>query len=142
MSHSRNVQGIFEPLFSTKSVGRGTGLGLAMVHGIVHRNHGHISVATAAGQGTRFDIFRVRRQRHRDFAISDQTMPKLTGSELAMRCKAIKPDLPIILMTGHSATLNARIADELGIAALLAKPVDTAALAAAIAAALLRGPAQ
>jgi len=51
------LQRIFEPFFSTKEVGRGSGMGLAMVHGIVHEHGGHIQVSSGAGQGTSFNLF-------------------------------------------------------------------------------------
>jgi PAS domain S-box-containing protein len=50
------MERMFEPFFSTKEAGRGSGMGLAMVHGIVHENGGHIAV-DASPSGTTFRIY-------------------------------------------------------------------------------------
>jgi CheY-like chemotaxis protein len=47
---------IFEPFYTTKEVGKGSGMGLATVHGIVHEHGGHVIVETAPGAGARFRV--------------------------------------------------------------------------------------
>jgi CheY-like chemotaxis protein len=50
------LERLFEPFFTTKAVGEGSGMGAAVVHGIVNSHGGHILVETKMGKGTRFRV--------------------------------------------------------------------------------------
>ncbi|PTX91067.1 response regulator [Opitutus sp. ER46] len=54
---AETLQRIYEPFFTTKDVGQGTGLGLATVYGIVQQHRGWSDVRSQVGQGTTFDVF-------------------------------------------------------------------------------------
>ncbi len=71
-----------------------------------------------------------------DLVLSDQTMPGMSGLELASKLRALRPDLPVILCSGYGDYVNGGKAAAEGPAAFLAKPVDPATLTAAIRAAL------
>ena len=182
---------MFEPFFSTKESNKGTGMGLAIVHGIVHEYGGHLVVKSEAGRGTTIrvllpcdpdalttptpsprtvhgpasqlqlrgrvlcvddnrevgefmrellegwgltttsfddsltaaDHFRTHPEAY-DFAILDQTMPQLTGTELATQLLQVRAQLPIVLYTGYSDQINEDSVRALGIRALVKKPLD------------------
>jgi PAS domain S-box-containing protein len=181
---------IFEPFFTTKEKGKGTGMGLAVVHGAVNELGGAITAHSAAGEGALFTVYVPLAERYMDaplptdgalprghgrillvddeetlvnmlrdilaslgyqvtgFANSlealaefesdpaaydllftDQTMPKLTGIELAQRCREIRDDLPVVLCTGYSQlTLEDQISNG-GINEFVSKPLSKQAIA-------------
>ena len=184
---------IFDPYFTTKGSGEGTGMGLAVVHGIVTNHGGFISVYSEPGGGSLFhihfpripsdspdegetrepipggterilfvddeeslcDIARQMLTRlgyHAvitlssreavemfrnspdafDLVITDQTMPGMTGTELARELLDIRPDLPIILCTGFSELVTPEEARRIGIREFIMKPIITREIAEAI----------
>ena len=58
-----------------------------------------------------------------DLVITDQTMPHLTGADLARALRGLRPDLPIILCTGYSQAMTATQAAQLGLDAFCMKPL-------------------
>lgn len=186
---------ICEPYFTTKGHGEGSGLGLAMVHGIIKSHGGAIHIDSKPGRGTTFDIYLpicgsqdreskshlpigdsvslnarillvddesiiaemsenvLRKLGHQvtiftdsiealaafranpnefDLVITDVTMPKLTGLELAEEIRATRKDIPLILCTGYSESLDSNSLKGLNIQKCIWKPVDIDDLAKTI----------
>jgi len=184
------VDKIFDPYFTTKDTGEGTGLGLSVVQGIVKAHEGTVAVDSEPGKGTTFHVylpiiqgeekpekesevplptgserilfiddeellielgslvlemlgyevvpkqssvealalFRSEPDRF-DLVITDMTMPKMTGDKLARELMKIRPDIPIILCTGHSKLISEKKAKEMGIRAFIGKPITKRAMA-------------
>ncbi|MBV5317628.1 MAG: response regulator, partial [Desulfobulbaceae bacterium] len=64
--------------------------------------------------------------------ITDHTMPRMTGLQLATEISALQPNLPIILCSGYSEAVTPEEATKAGVCRFLAKPVDMRLLAIAI----------
>lgn len=101
----KDIQGrIFEPFFSTKPAGKGTGLGLAMVYGFVARSRGHITLESAPGVGSKFRIY----------------LPK---SEMPSEVEALQETLPSDMPTGREIILV--VDDEPGLRELAAEILES-----------------
>ncbi len=194
----QTMQRIFEPFFTTKAAGIGTGLGLALVHGMISELGGAVDVSSSPDQGSCFRIYLprsdtpaieavdqarswTRGQGERilivdderflmllaeemlaalcyepagftradaalqeftadplrfDAALLDQVMPGITGIELAQRLRAVRPELPVILVSGYMGPLLEQDAALAGIECILTKPLDLPGLSQAMAQAL------
>ncbi len=96
---------VFEPFFTTKGLGQGTGLGLAMVHGIVEQNGGFIDVRSEVGVGTTFRIYLPRHAETLVQVAADpaQVAPRAGGGETIL----VVEDEPALLRM--STTMLARL---------------------------------
>ena len=72
---------VFEPFFSTKPVGSGTGLGLSMVYGFVKQSGGHVEARSQLGVGTTMELYLPRTERIEDTVVLSDGGPVVGGSE-------------------------------------------------------------
>jgi two-component system, cell cycle sensor histidine kinase and response regulator CckA len=88
-------------------------------------------VAAAANGAEALEIFR-KNPDHFDLVITDYTMPKMTGADLATEVMHMRPGIRVILCTGYTERITRKQATELGIRELLMKPLDMRRMAHAV----------
>ncbi|MBX7256317.1 MAG: response regulator [Candidatus Hydrogenedentes bacterium] len=88
-------------------------------------------VVSSTNSQQALDLFRASPDAF-DIVVTDQTMPQLTGIDMAREMLQIRPDIPIILCTGYSEKVSEEVVYEAGIRALLSKPILTPVMAQAI----------
>jgi putative addiction module CopG family antidote len=75
---------VFEPFFSTKGEGKGSGLGLSMVYGFVKQSHGHVKIYSEPGEGTTVKLYLPRSMAAEDIAVATDTGPIAGGTETVL----------------------------------------------------------
>jgi CheY-like chemotaxis protein len=107
---------IFEPFFTTKEVGKGTGLGLAMVYGFVKQSDGHIDVESEVGRGTTFKIYLPRALEVGSLANSSAGVSKIPkGTETVLLVEdedAVRNLFRLVLQSSGYTVLLARHGEE------------------------------
>jgi len=193
---------LFEPFFTTRSAESGTGLGLAVVHGVVAEFGGAIDVQSTPGQGARFSLYLPEATEPADIApaapapsepgagqrvlvvddepalasmtgemlralgyratlhtdpvaalealrgqpagfdalITDEVMPRLSGTALVAAAHEVAPGLPVLLVSGYGGASLAQRAAAIGVTRVLAKPLQRSELADALANLLRNAP--
>ncbi|MBN9510787.1 MAG: PAS domain S-box protein [Alphaproteobacteria bacterium] len=94
---------LFEPFFTTKEVGKGSGLGLAMVHGFARQSGGVVSVASEVGRGTTVSLL-VPREAQSEF---EPAMPAPPRALNGMRPPGLGPALDVLLVEDDAVVLEA-----------------------------------
>ena len=90
---------IFEPFFTTKGQGKGTGLGLAMVYGILKQSGGWISVSSEVGRGTTFEIYLPRVEAPLSNAVPAPAIEIKRGSETVL---VVEDEEPVRRLACHA----------------------------------------
>ncbi len=89
------------------------------------------SVTMRTDSRAAFDVFKKNPDGF-DLIITDQTMPGMTGLDLARAAMGVRPDIPVILCTGHSAQVNEHTVCERGVRAYALKPISKKEIAVLI----------
>ncbi|HEX9799581.1 MAG TPA: PAS domain S-box protein [Thermoanaerobaculia bacterium] len=95
---AKTLSHVFEPFFSTKEPGKGSGLGLSTVYGIVKQSGGYIEVASRAGEGAEFTIYLPRETvaDSGEVEVPVPSMERLRGSETVLVVEDSQPFLRLV----------------------------------------------
>lgn len=89
----QTLKSIFNPFFTTKGVGKGTGMGLSVVHGLVHALGGHIQVETLFGKGTAISVLLPIAMTTSDDELSTNILKQAVSSLVGLRIMLVDDEL-------------------------------------------------